>query len=175
MDLISNLLRCMFIGCTRYTISFNWVAFSAIATFCAVFVALIPIFRKAIHGRRVREVLKNLIYVDIRDLNESFKGKLNYKDYKDEWKSKPTFEAPIPKHDFSFFENLVSIYKESIYMSKKERILIGELIRTFKKETYHYATRPINYTLYTHQVISKKGIEKIVRQTQTLLDDFEEN
>ncbi len=59
-------------------------------------------------------------------------------------------------------------------MSRKERMLIGKLIRTFKKETYHKAIRSrVDYTHYTYKIIRKKGIEEIVNQTKTLLDDFE--
>ncbi len=173
MDLIGNLLQCMFIGCTRYTVSFDWVAFSAIGTFCVVVVALIPIIRKAVHRRKIREVLKDLIYVDIRDLNESFQGKLNTAKYQDIWKTEPDWNAPIPKYDISNFETLLSNYKESIYLFKKDRESIGKLIRTFKKETYHNDISGIDYTHYTYKVISKKGIEDIVKQTETLLDDFE--
>ena len=72
MDLIASLLRCLFLGCTRYKISFNWIAVSAIATFFVVVVALIPIIIKAVNRFKIGKVLKNLIYVDIRDLNKSF-------------------------------------------------------------------------------------------------------
>jgi hypothetical protein len=108
----------------------------------------------------------------VRDINESYHGKLETKKYIDNWEKDPNFTALIPKHDFSFFQSLVSNFEKSTYMSHEERRLIGELIRTFKRETYHKEStkRPkVDYDFYTFNFIKKAGIDEIVKLTDDLL------
>jgi hypothetical protein len=135
---------------------FNWLMLSALGTIFLGVVAIFPIIKDARHRKKYCGVLRDLIYVDVRDINESYHGKLETKKYIDNWEKDPNFTALIPKHDFSH----------------EERRLIGELIRTFKRETYHKEStkRPkVDYDFYTFNFIKKAGIDEIVKLTDDLL------
>jgi len=144
---------------------------SALGTIFIGGVAIFPIIREARHRRKNRDVIRDLIYVEVRDLNESYQGKLDF--HKDNW-TNPEFAAEVPDHDFLFFKSLVNSFEKSTYLTTQERELIGELVRIFREETYHKKwTRKYEDGVDRHievNVIKKKGVEKIISKTNEILE-----
>jgi hypothetical protein len=144
---------------------------SAFGTVFVGVVAILPIIREAFHKRKNRDVLRDLIYVEVRDLNESYQGKLDT--HKNNW-AEPMFAAEIPDNDFMFFKSLVNSFEKSTYLTSRERELIGELVKIFREETYHKIPKNIPEAGGMKHIevnaIKKKGVEKIISKTHEILE-----
>ena len=157
----------------------NWLVVSAIGTIFLGGVAIAPILKEFRHRQKYKRVLRELTYIEIRDINESYKGKI--KTFEKDWQKGCITEVIVPEHDFNFFKRLGISYKEATYLSRKERDKIGEIIRAFRKGSYHkrivrkYFKRPHYYYQEEKNIIDKDSVYNIVDLTNYALNLLHKN
>ncbi len=107
------------------------------ATFLAVIVALFPIFKEWRHNLKYKRILREQILIEIRDIKQSYSGKIDcYKQTAYNTENKEMAYI-IPDHDKDFFHRLGDSFEKSTYISEKERKYIGILLKLFREGSYH--------------------------------------
>lgn len=103
-----------------------------IASFLVIIIALIPIFREWLHNFKYRKILREQILIELRDIEDSYSGKVNFLKLPTEGR----FPLEVPEHDKELFKRLETSFEKSTYLTNEERNKIGLLIRTFRKAIY---------------------------------------
>jgi len=102
-----------------------------------VSIALWPNIKEWLHKRRYRYILRQQILRELRDIHQSYCGKIEVyqRTCPKDW-AKPDFKPLVPPHDILWFNTLTNLFEKSTYLSRKERNGITELLSVFRKGSY---------------------------------------
>jgi predicted nucleotide-binding protein (sugar kinase/HSP70/actin superfamily) len=122
-------------------------------------VALIPIFRKYIHGLNYKKILRLQIHLELYELKYSFRDKKNH--IEKDPNNIPGRE--FKKQDKEAIARFEQIFEKATYLTKEERTLLNKLLAQYRAYTFKYL----------REAIDKSGIEEMEQTIEEVITLYE--
>jgi len=105
-----------------------WTALGTIATFLAVFVALIPFYKENLLINKRNYIIRSKLIMELENIHESYYGKIyDYIQY-----NKTCTAYIIPENDYGYFNTLELMMNDILFLKNNEKNKIIELIKIHK-------------------------------------------